>query len=340
MIGSRNSQPTGRPSAEHLEQQLARHPQAGVDVAGAVEVRIVDQPLPAGRRPRLLEVDAHRHAAGRRAAGSAARSAARRTRGWPRRRGRCRGRRRRAGDRPRRRGRRAPRAPARAARRRARRVERQLLEQRARRHQRLQPLDPLVADRVAARRCRCAHAQLERPPGLGADTPCRASRGRGPQRARRSRRTGRRAAAARPSQIASSGRGWTSTIIPSAPDRGGGQRQRHHQSRRPAAWLGSTITGRWVICLSTGTPQVEREAVGGLERADPALAQDHASLPSLSTYSAADQQLLERARQSALEQHGPPRGRPRSAGRSSACCGRRSGSRRRPRAPARGPGRP
>ena len=59
VIGSRNSQPTGRPSVEHLEQQLAGDPQAGVDVAGAVEVRVVDQALPAGRRPRLLEVDPH-----------------------------------------------------------------------------------------------------------------------------------------------------------------------------------------------------------------------------------------------------------------------------------------
>ncbi len=46
---------------EHLEQQLARGAQARVDVAGAVEVRVVDQALPAGRRARLLEVHAHRH---------------------------------------------------------------------------------------------------------------------------------------------------------------------------------------------------------------------------------------------------------------------------------------
>ena len=44
---------------DHLEQQLAGDPQAGVDVGGAVEVRVVDQALPADRRPRLLEVDAH-----------------------------------------------------------------------------------------------------------------------------------------------------------------------------------------------------------------------------------------------------------------------------------------
>ena len=68
VIGSRNSQPTGRPSASTSSSSRARHPQARVDVAGAVEVRIVDQPLPAGRRPRLLEVDAHRDAQRRSAA--------------------------------------------------------------------------------------------------------------------------------------------------------------------------------------------------------------------------------------------------------------------------------
>jgi hypothetical protein len=46
---------------EDLAQQLARQAQAGVDVAGAIEVGIVDQPLPADRGPRLLEVDPHRN---------------------------------------------------------------------------------------------------------------------------------------------------------------------------------------------------------------------------------------------------------------------------------------
>ena len=45
---------------EDVEQELASDPQAGVDVAGAVEVRVVDEPLPADGRARLLEVDAHR----------------------------------------------------------------------------------------------------------------------------------------------------------------------------------------------------------------------------------------------------------------------------------------
>ena len=49
-----------QPEPQHLEQQLARHPHAGVDVAGVVEMRVVDQALPAGRGARLLEVHAHR----------------------------------------------------------------------------------------------------------------------------------------------------------------------------------------------------------------------------------------------------------------------------------------
>ena len=59
VIGSRNSQPTGTPRPEDLEQEAAGHAQAGVDVARAVQVRVVDQALPADRGARLLEVDAH-----------------------------------------------------------------------------------------------------------------------------------------------------------------------------------------------------------------------------------------------------------------------------------------
>ena len=62
VIGSRNSLPVGSPSDEHLEQQPARHVEPGVDVARAVEMGIVDHPLPPGGRARLLEVDAHRQA--------------------------------------------------------------------------------------------------------------------------------------------------------------------------------------------------------------------------------------------------------------------------------------
>ena len=45
---------------EDVEQELAGDPQAGVDVARAVEVGVVDEPLPADGRARLLEVDPHR----------------------------------------------------------------------------------------------------------------------------------------------------------------------------------------------------------------------------------------------------------------------------------------
>jgi hypothetical protein len=48
--------------AQHVQQQLARHVEAGVDVPRPVEVRVVDHALPARRRARLLEVDAHRDA--------------------------------------------------------------------------------------------------------------------------------------------------------------------------------------------------------------------------------------------------------------------------------------
>ena len=59
VIGSRNSQPTGNAETQDLEQEAACEPQAGVDVAGAVQMRVVDQALPADRGARLLEVDAH-----------------------------------------------------------------------------------------------------------------------------------------------------------------------------------------------------------------------------------------------------------------------------------------
>src|SRR5438034_3041744 len=45
---------------EDREEELAGGSQARVDVAGAVEVSVVDEPLPAHGRPRLLEVDPHR----------------------------------------------------------------------------------------------------------------------------------------------------------------------------------------------------------------------------------------------------------------------------------------
>ena len=58
-IGSRNSQPVGRPSAIDVQQQPARQAQPVVDGVAAVEVRVVDQPAPADGGARLLEVHAH-----------------------------------------------------------------------------------------------------------------------------------------------------------------------------------------------------------------------------------------------------------------------------------------
>ncbi len=50
----------GKAGVEHAEQHTPREVQSGVDVARAVEMRVVDQPLPARCGPWLLEVDAHR----------------------------------------------------------------------------------------------------------------------------------------------------------------------------------------------------------------------------------------------------------------------------------------
>ncbi len=56
---SRNSDAGRQPEVVDVEQQLARQPQPLVDVKALVEVRIVDEPLPADRGARLLEVGAH-----------------------------------------------------------------------------------------------------------------------------------------------------------------------------------------------------------------------------------------------------------------------------------------
>ena len=148
VIGSRNSQPTGRPSPSTSSSRLARLAQARVHVARAVEVRVVDQALPADRRARLLEVDAHRDAEVVARARRPSRSGAARTRARRRRRGRCTGRRRRAGGRPRGRGRPTT-SDGRAARpRRARRRAAARGTASAGVTQRHGLLDPLVADVV------------------------------------------------------------------------------------------------------------------------------------------------------------------------------------------------
>src|SRR2546425_8014908 len=49
----------GEAKLDQVEQESARETEAFVDGEGAVEVRVVDEPLPAHRGARLLEVDAH-----------------------------------------------------------------------------------------------------------------------------------------------------------------------------------------------------------------------------------------------------------------------------------------
>src|SRR5436309_12024331 len=52
----------GEAELDQVEQEPTREAEALVDGEGAVEVRIVEEPLPADRRARLLEVDAHHDA--------------------------------------------------------------------------------------------------------------------------------------------------------------------------------------------------------------------------------------------------------------------------------------
>ncbi len=59
VVMSRNSQPAGNSELVDPGQQMARDPQALVDVEAAVEIGIVDQALPADGGARLLEIDAH-----------------------------------------------------------------------------------------------------------------------------------------------------------------------------------------------------------------------------------------------------------------------------------------
>nr|BFF25621.1 hypothetical protein GCM10025732_35860 [Glycomyces mayteni] len=49
----------GQAGVEHVEEHAAGQAQAGLDVVGAVQVRVVDEALPADGGAGLLEVDAH-----------------------------------------------------------------------------------------------------------------------------------------------------------------------------------------------------------------------------------------------------------------------------------------
>ena len=56
---SRYSVPAGRLELVDLEQDAPREAQPFVDPIAVVEMRVVDEALPADGRARLLEIDAH-----------------------------------------------------------------------------------------------------------------------------------------------------------------------------------------------------------------------------------------------------------------------------------------
>ena len=183
------------------------------------------------------------------------RRAARRTRAWRRRRGRCTVRRRRAAGHRRRRAPPGPRArPRSTAPRRGRRSAAARRAAHPGATQRHQPLDPPVADVSAAaqpgaRRLR----QGPTSPAACDAAPCRRAR-RPARRARRTRRSPSVGSCWGPSQIASSGSGWTSTMIPSAPTAAAASDSGATRSRRPGGVAGID-DHRQVACssLSTGT---------------------------------------------------------------------------------------
>jgi hypothetical protein len=59
VIGSSSSVPAASPSPAMSMQELPRQAEAELHVVGAVQMRIVDEPLPPDGGARLLEVDAH-----------------------------------------------------------------------------------------------------------------------------------------------------------------------------------------------------------------------------------------------------------------------------------------
>ena len=107
-----------------------------------------------------------------------------------------------------------------------------------------------------------------------------------------------------PSQIACSGSLWTSTMIPSAPAAAAASDIDATQSRRPGR-VARVDDDRQVgeLAQRRDRQQVEGEPVGGLERADPALAEDHVRVALLEHVLRRHQQVVEGRRQPALEQH-------------------------------------
>ena len=125
----------------------------------------------------------------------------------------------------------------------------------------------------------------------------RRRRGRTPRSARRTAPAGRRRARAR-------GPRWTSTIRPSAPTAAAARESGSTRRRSPAAWRRVDDHRQVRVQLEPrDRAEVEREARRGLEGADPALAEDHVLVALLEDVVGGLQQLVERRRQPALEQH-------------------------------------
>ncbi len=147
-----------------------------------------------------------------------------------------------------------------------------------------------------------------------------------------------------PSHSAASGCGCTSTSTPSAPTAIAARDSGTTRSLRPAAWLGSTMTGRWLVAWTAGTAEMSRVLrYDGLEGPDAALAQHDVEVAALGDVLRRHQPLLDGRGHAALEQHRPARTcRPPGAARSWPCCGCRPGAcrRARPRRRRRGRRRP
>ena len=107
-----------------------------------------------------------------------------------------------------------------------------------------------------------------------------------------------------PSQRAWSGSGWTSTMTPAAPTTNAALAMGVTRSRRPSAWLGSTITGRCVTWRRKGhDAQVQGVAERPLEGADPPLAQDDLFVSLQQDVLGRGQELLERGAHAPLQEH-------------------------------------
>ena len=110
------------------------------------------------------------------------------------------------------------------------------------------------------------------------------------------------------SESASSGRGWTSTMIPSAPDRHAADRERLDQPAL-AGGVRRVDDDRQVrqVVHQRHRREVQRVARGRLERPDAALAQDDLRVAGRGDVLGGHQPLLDRGAEAALEHHRPAR---------------------------------